>query len=209
MTMTYTDPAKALCALRYWFHGKEYFTALEAMEFASQYHTGTRKDGKTPEFHHQVSIAMFLRTLEKGLLFPQETLTAAILHDVVEDYDVSVSEIRLKFGNAVADAVNALSKKADGFKKSEQDYYHNISQHPIASIVKGADRINNVQTMPGVFSREKQRSYIDESRALVLPMLKAARRKFPAQEASYENIKHMLISQISIIDLMIDEQTND
>lgn len=181
--------------------------ALEAMEYASHYHTGMRKDGKTPEFHHQVSIALFLRTLEKGLLFPQETIAAAILHDVVEDYNVSTSEIKLKFGDAVANAVNALSKSADGFKKAEGDYYHIIGTNPIASVVKGADRINNVQTMPGVFSKEKQRSYVAESKNLILPMLKVARRKFPAQEAVYENIKHMLVSQLSIISMMIDEQT--
>lgn len=201
--MTYTDPAKAQCALRYWLHGKEYFTTLEAMEFASQYHTGTRKDGRTPEFHHQISIAMFLRTLEKCLLNPQDTLTAAILHDVVEDYDVSIAEIKLRFGVTVTDAVGCLSKKIDGFKKAEADYYNGIANNHIASVVKGADRINNVQTMPGVFSTEKQRSYIEESRDLVLPMLKTARRRFPQQEAAYENIKHMLVSQLNIIDLTL------
>lgn len=204
-TMTYTDPAKALIALRYWFHGKEYFIALEAMEFASHYHTGLRKDGKTPEFHHQVAIAMFLRTLEKGLLYPQDTLTAAILHDVVEDYQVPVAEIKRMFGDTIAVAVNCLSKEADGIKKSEADYYAYIAANPIASVVKGADRINNVQTMPGVFSQEKQRRYVAETRVFVLPMLKAARRRFPVQEAAYENIKHLLLSQLSIIDLMLAE----
>lgn len=129
----------------------------------------------------------------------------ARLHDVVEDYNVSVSEIRLKFGGAVADAVNALSKNSDGFKKAEGDYYHIIGTNPIASVVKDADRVNNVQTMLGVFSKEKQRSYIAESKNLVLPMLKVARRKFPAQEAVYENTKHILVSQLSIISLMIDD----
>jgi (p)ppGpp synthase/HD superfamily hydrolase len=200
--VTKTDPAKAKTALRYWLHGKQYFSTLEAMEFASQYHTGMRKDGKTPEFHHQVSIAMYLRTLEKGLLNPQDTLTAAILHDVVEDYGVSISDIELRFGDTVSEAVALLSKEVNGVKKADADYYNGIASNPIASIVKGADRINNVQTMPGVFSAEKQRGYAEESRGLVLPMLKLARRRFPQQEAAYENIKHMLVSQLSLIDLL-------
>lgn len=197
--MTYTDPPKAICAMRYWLHGKEFYTALKALEFASKYHTGVRKDGKTPEFHHQMSVALFVRTLEKGLLFPQETLSTAILHDVVEDYNVSLSDIQTKFGAMTAEAVAALSKQIDGFKKSDRDYYNQIAHNPIASIVKGADRINNIQTMLGVFTADKQFSYIAESESLVTPMLKTARRLFPEQEASYENIKNMLVAQISIL----------
>lgn len=201
--MTHTNPDKALCALRYWLQGKEYFSTLEAMELAATYHTGMRKDGVTPEFHHQVSIAMFLRTLEKNLAFPQETLTAAILHDVVEDYGVSVQEIERQFGKQVSVAVDALSKEVGGFKKYSADYYNGISMNAIASIVKGADRINNVQTMVGVFSAAKRDEYIIESRSRVLPMLKIARRKFPSQEPAYENIKHMLVSQLTLIEAMV------
>ena len=54
---------KVYVALRYWLHGKSYYKALNAMSFATLYHTGVRKDNITPEFHHQISIASYLRTL--------------------------------------------------------------------------------------------------------------------------------------------------
>ncbi len=54
--------AKLLLDLRTWLYGKDYFLALDALEFASRYHRGLRKDGKTPEFFHQVFIVNYIRT---------------------------------------------------------------------------------------------------------------------------------------------------
>jgi len=65
--------------------------------------------------------------------------------------------------------------------------------------VKGADRIHNVQTMLGVFDLAKQQEYIHETEEYILPTLKEARRRFPHQEPAYENIKHMLQSQIELL----------
>lgn len=61
-------------SLRYFLQGAEYFLALEAMQFAQQYHRGVRKDGVTPEFDHQISIAHFVRTLRHQLVQPEHTL---------------------------------------------------------------------------------------------------------------------------------------
>jgi len=71
-------------SLRYWLLGRNYNQALKALEYASQFHTGFRKDKITPEFHHQLYIASYVRTLINGIMFPQETLAAAFLHDVCE-----------------------------------------------------------------------------------------------------------------------------
>jgi len=189
--------------IRYWMLGSKYHLALDAMEFASSFHTGLRKDGKTPEFEHQLSIANFLRTLENSLDKPEETLAAAFLHDVCEDYDVSFEEIHSKFGDEVGIAVNSLTKKYRGYKEDIKVYYKNIAADNIASIVKGADRIHNVQSMQGVFSLDKQRKYIKETNELVLPMLKEARRTFTKQEPAYENIKHVLKTQLELIEAVI------
>jgi hypothetical protein len=62
--------------------------------------------------------------------------------------------------------------------------------------------MHNLQTMVGVFTFEKQKTYIVEVRVLFLPMLKAARRNFPQQVLAYENIKHVLLSQIELIEAM-------
>lgn len=190
---------KVRMALRYWLFGKEFYVAIKAMEFAAAHHNGTRKDGVTPEFFHQLSIASYIRTLPK-LVYPEDTMAASFLHDIVEDCGVSVSEIDRRFGKRISFSVSLLSKKRDGYTIENAPYYSNICDNPIASVVKGADRIHNFQTMVDVFDIDKQERYIEDCRIGILPMLKKARRKFPEQETAFENIKHVLLSQIGLIE---------
>lgn len=191
---------KKQTSLRYWLQGAEYFKALEAMEFARQFHTGVRKDGITPEFDHQVSIAQYVRTLYHGITNFEDTMATIFLHDVREDYDISFEEIESRFGLIVSNAVEAMTKEFRGFKRPIQSVFDNIANDPCASIAKGADRIHNFSSMVGVFRLEKQKEYIQEGKDYFLPMLKIARRKFPQQEPVYENIKTMLNSQMTLIE---------
>jgi len=193
---------KQKISLKYWLLGKEYYQAVLAMEFASKYHTGLRMDGVTPEFHHQVSIAHYLRTLP-ALRHKEAVLSAAFLHDTVEDYDVSLTDIESRFGVEVREAVELLSKIVQEYKKGPDDYFQRMAMCPIASIVKGGDRVHNSQTMHDAFSLDKQQSYIDETINYIMPMLKKARKNFPDQEMAYENIKHVLRSQIKLVELSI------
>ena len=187
---------KLKVALRYWLLGKEFYQAAEALEFAASYHTGTRKDGITPEFQHQVEMAHYVRSLLPSLLYPEDTITATILHDVPEDYSVELETIASRYNDRVAYAVGLMDKNR---WKSQPDQFLAIAENPIASIVKGADRIHNIQTMVNVFTSEKQRVYIETAETLFIPMLKTARRRFPKQEQAYENIKFVLLNQIELI----------
>lgn len=193
--MSYPKFEKAIIAIRYWLLAKEWFKVLEAMELASNKHTGLRKDGKTPAFHHQLSVVYYLRTIYKNLLYPEETFIVAFLHDVVEDCSVSIVEIEQLFGKRIADVVKLLTK----IDNNTQLYYDNIALDPIASIVKASDRIHNVQSMIGVFTNQKQIEYVKETTTFVIPMIKKARRLFPQQEPIYENAKHFLRCQIQLI----------
>jgi len=197
-----TEFEKLKLATRYWLYGKDFYTAVKAMEFAYKYHKGVRKDGQTPEFHHQLTIASYIRTLPK-LKFPEETLAVCFLHDVVEDYDVSLSEIERRFGKDIRSSVALMSKKIGGYQAKTEAYYRAMIDDPIASIVKGGDRIHNFQTMVDVFDCDKQRRYINECQEYILPMIKEARRKFPEQEPAYENIRHVLLSQIGLIEVSL------
>jgi (p)ppGpp synthase/HD superfamily hydrolase len=190
--------------LRGWLQGRaeendEFYIPLRALDFAEQYHTGVRKNGVTPEFQHQLEIALYLSTLVRSLDSPAQTIAAAILHDVMEDYDVPAETIQAEFGMVVYDAVWALTKKYQGQTKDIKAYFAAIALNAIASAVKGADRVNNLQSMLGVFTIEKQRSYAQEVRDYFLPMLKLARRRFPSQQPVYENIKLMLVSQLEML----------
>lgn len=188
-----------LIAVRHTLLGKRWFTALAAMEFAHGFHRGTRKDGVTPEFYHQVEIAGFLLTICDSLLFPEETIAAAFLHDCPEDYDVGFEEIESKFGGIITKATKLLTKTHRGRKADIGTYFSDMIDNPIASVVKGADRINNQSTIVPVFSRDRRNSYILETNEYILPMLKSARKKYPYQYNAYLNIMFMLRSQVDMI----------
>ncbi len=198
------DYQKLFIAMRYWLLGmaendNRYVLPLNALEYAKNIHIGYRKDGKTPEFQHQLEIVHYLRTLYKGLMYAPETMAAAFLHDVPEDYDISFDELESLFGERVTNAVQLLTKKYRGESKEIEQYFDEMAHCPIASIIKGADRINNHQSMHPVFTDKKQQSYIEETETYIIPMLKKARHLHVQQEFIYENIKFVLKSQMMFV----------
>lgn len=186
-------------AVRHTLLGKNWYSALEAMEFAQGFHQGTRKDKITPEFFHQIEIAGFLLTLSNALSFPEETVTTSFLHDCPEDYDVGFEEIESRFGSKVSHATKLLTKTHRGHKRNPETYFEDMANDPIASVVKGTDRINNQSTIVGVFSRDKQNSYVEETTQYIIPMLKSGRKKYPQQFNVYQNILFVLRSQLNMI----------
>ena len=190
---------KLKVAIKYWLLGRKYYSAEEALEFGLRFHTGFRKDKVTPEFYHQVTMAQYARVFDEILLFPEETYITIFGHDIMEDKDVSHEELSNKFGVRSADAIRNMSRKYRGKKVEIQEYYNNIKNDSIASVCKGIDRINNMQTMVGVFTIEGQKWYIEETEKYILPMLKYARHRFVQQERIYEALKHTLESQAQLI----------
>lgn len=198
------DYQRLRTSIRYWLLGRGYTQACKAMDFGLEHHTGQRKDG-SPEFSHQIFQAQYTRTLVPGLVDPEGTLITVFLHDVVEDIEaVTIQEIERIFGNQIAVSVGLMTNQyPNGVKKPKDAYYPSMIDDPRASLAKGIDRIHNHQSMGGVFSDEKKLAYIGETRDHILPMLKAARKRFPEQESAYQNIKHVLLTQMELIESSI------
>ena len=80
-----------------------------ACAFAARFHAGqTRKDGITPYFSHPVRVALTLR--HTFACDDPVALTAAILHDTIEDTPADYDDVADNFGSQVADIVAALTK---------------------------------------------------------------------------------------------------
>ena len=155
---------KLKLSLRYWMlgmseHDKRWLLAVDALEFGLKFSTGTRKDNITPEFLHQLEIAQHLRTLVRVLNRPHIALAGAFLHDIAEDYDIGFDELELKFGEEITQVVKLLTKKHRGEVKDIKQYFMDLENDDVGSILKLADRIHNLSTMGGVFSKEKQEKY--------------------------------------------------
>ena len=95
--------------------------------------------------------------------------------------------------------VRLMPKVYRGVKVPEATYLHGLEQDPLAALAKGVDRLHNLSSMVGVFTRAKQVGYIEESEAWHLPMLKQAQRRGPALDAAFENVKLNLRSRITLI----------
>lgn len=200
-----TDYSKQVLLMKAYLLAKEYHMALAAMNFAMSYHTGMRKDGVSPEFSHQMFIALYVLTITPLLQFPEETLAAIFLHDVCEDFDVTYEEIERLFGKRVRVAVELLTKKKDGVRIPDEVYYARLSTCEIASIVKGVDRAHNIHSMHAAnWSVEKMQEYLDFVFEKVLPMLKKAREQFSRQRLAYENVKAVLLMQAKPVQLLLD-----
>jgi (p)ppGpp synthase/HD superfamily hydrolase len=196
------DYDKLRTSMRYWLLGRDWHVALKAMELGLEFHDGERKNGN-PEFSHQIFQAQFARTLP-NLMYPEETIAVIFLHDIFEDCGVSINTILSEFGEPIATGVNLMSDiHPDGSEKPLELYYSRMVESPLASIAKGIDRMHNLQSMMSVFSDPKKSKYIEETREHLLPMLKASRKRYSQQEPAYQNVKHVLLTQMELISEMI------
>ena len=174
--------------------------ACDAFDFVEKLFKGeVRKDGKTPVFMHPLEVLAYLVTMLPSLRHPAETLATALLHDAMEDKGLTEAECAERFGARITHATRRLSKPEGAKGNSLERYFHEMLDCPIATVVKGSDRINNQSTMTGVFSLDKQLSYVWETEQHILPMLKKARRLYSDQESVYENMKLVLRNQALLV----------
>ena len=103
------------------------------------------------------------------------TLACAILHDTVEDTDLTPDKLAGFFGEAVAQGVAALSKNPDlrGEEGMRDSLKRIREQPPEVWMVKMADRCANLGKPPAHWNAEKCRSYADEGE-IILEALGAA-----------------------------------
>ena len=123
-----------------------------AIIFAVKAHAGTERRGKGfPYIVHPMEAVEIVATMTSD----QELLAAAALHDVVEDTDVSVEQIRAEFGERIASLVAAES---DTFEVgvSEEDSWHSRKRAAIerlasashdAKIVALGDKLSNMRAI--------------------------------------------------------------
>lgn len=131
------------------FSSKDYFDLrLKAFELLEKTTEGYFEKSSAFSFHpnriHPWSL--HLRLIVYGVT-DRETLLAAILHDVVEDSETSMEDIRQEFGGRVAQIVDLLSKpKGLAEKEGEDEFYGRLleSNDKDAITIKVFDRIDNI-----------------------------------------------------------------
>ena len=116
-----------------------------ALAFATIAHgEQKRKYSGEPYIVHPIEVMEIVKTVPHD----EAMLAAALLHDVVEDTEVTIAEVRQAFGDDVASLVDDLtdvSKPEDGNRKARKalDREHSAQSSPRAQTVKLADLISN------------------------------------------------------------------
>ena len=140
---------------------------LEALQFASSKHQHQRRKGEdaSPYINHPIAVAHVLATI--GSVTDLATLTAAILHDVIEDTETTPEELDERFGAEVRGLVEEVTddKRLNKQVRKELQIEHVPGLSPRAKMIKLGDLSCNIvdltQNPPLTWSLERRCKYVD------------------------------------------------
>ena len=151
---------------------------IEVLNFAALAHGEQKTPKGLPYLAHITCVAMeVINACEKSQLEQNKTdlaISCALLHDVIEDTNITYDEIYVKFGDKIANGVEALTKDKTKSTKQEQmkDSLERLLAQPYEiQMVKLADRITNLGIPPKHWDSEKMKKYQEEA-SLILSCLK-------------------------------------
>ena len=144
------------------FNEKELETLDKAFLLAKQHHSGQKRSSGEPYIIHPIAVAKIV--LDYGMDCP--SVTAAILHDTVEDTDLTLDEIKAEFGEETASLVDGLTKLGKvplDIKDKEEQQAENVRKMLLAMsedirviIIKLADRLHNIRTLNFVAPQKRR-----------------------------------------------------
>src|SRR6201996_5638633 len=129
-----------------------------ALAKATAAHAGQTRNGSggPPYIEHPRMVAATLAARDYG----EATLAAALLHDVVEDSDTTVEELRAEFGDAVADLVAALSddESIESYRDRKDEHRRRVAAvDGDALAIYAADKLTNMTTLHAAIEAEGMR----------------------------------------------------
>ncbi len=169
-----------------YFNPKDQAYINRAFHYAYDGHNGQNRKSGEPYITHPLHVAIYLCDLN----FDKETIAAALLHDLIEDTEISYEDIKKEFGEEVADIVDGVTKldkikyssneeaKADAIRKMVIAMSKDIR----VLILKLADRLHNIQSLE-VHQDWKQEKIANETLYVYAPL---------AHRLGLQSIKHVL-----------------
>lgn len=146
---------------------------VRAANLAARSHADQRRkgDGDIPYVNHCTAVACLVAEVTDN----EDVLAAALLHDVVEDSDVTVDDLIAQFGPRVAEIVDTVTDSAAvtalslaDRKAAQADKMRNASRE--AKLVKIADQTSNltdIVAMPPDWTADRKRTYLEGTEQVV------------------------------------------
>lgn len=133
---------------------------FRAFQFADEAHRGQMRKTGEPYIAHPLNTAFILAQIKAD--FP--TIAAGLLHDVPEDTDRTLEEVKAEFGEEIAYLVEGVTKLSNIRYRGEERYKESLRKMFLAMaddlrviIIKFADRLHNLRTLDGVEPRKRTR----------------------------------------------------
>ena len=180
-----------------------------AYDFAREAHGDEKRLSGEPYITHPLATAYYLASMR----LDASTISAGLLHDVVEDTDRSVQDIQDEFGTTIKRMVDgvtkfaeigrrAAGKPAETTEKRKPDYTREhaenlrkmflaMAEDPRVVIVKLADRLHNMRTLD-VLREEKQKRIAGDTREIYAPLagrLGIAQLKWPLEDLAFKYLE--------------------
>ena len=163
-----------LCALlETYLESQQVKSIYRAYLFSAHAHEGQTRLTGEPYIHHPIAVAKVLAEMHMDA----QTISAAILHDVIEDTETAKEQITREFGSEVAELVDGVSKlthlefaskleaQAENFRKMMLAFVNDVR----VIIIKLADRLHNMRTL-SVMSQDKRRRIARETLDIYAPI---------------------------------------
>ena len=144
-----------------------------AFEMATEAHKTMRRKSGEPYILHPIAVAMIAAD-EIGL--GVRSTICALLHDTVEDTDITLDDIKREFGNEIAKIVDGLTKIATVMDTNSSQQAENfkkilltLTDDPRVILIKLSDRLHNMRTMDSM-KKEKQLKIASETIWVYAPL---------------------------------------
>ena len=151
---------------------------LKAYNYALKHHGNQLRKSGEPYIIHPLNVAYILADIGMD----DSTISAALLHDVVEDTDVTNEDIVREFGQEIADMVAGVTKLGNiAFASIEEQQVEDYRKMFLAMgkdirviIIKLADRLHNLRTLK-YLKRDRQIANAKETMELYAPLANSRR----------------------------------
>ena len=166
----------------------------KAFAVAAAAHEGQQRRSGDEFIHHPWQVAKILAELHRD----EETIAAALLHDVVEDTESEIEELRSEFGEEIARLVEGVTKltriQFASREHAEAENYRKMilamAQDPRVILIKLADRLHNMRTIE-FLGRQKQIQTAKETLEVYAPIahrLGIHALKWELEDLSFETL---------------------
>lgn len=191
--------------LKGYFEATNYYQSRKALATAVNIHNEACREDGSPYLLHPLCVAASLLKILPEDKITDTLVSAALLHDAIEEGGLKVLE-EAGFDNEILDIVRILSK-SKGYTGSQlENYFCQIakSKNGWAALIKGADRLHNIQSVHHFSSSDRMRRYLFESRILVLPMLTMAANLHPAYAVTFSIFHDAIKSYFPAMEMILE-----